>query len=118
MGPWLVAVAERDELQPLVDEELTASDGRVLMLVRGDDAVVREFLPNALDAAKLDPGRRVIWIKDEAVLSDEERARLFQDDPTILAAVIAGRPGVCAWVYRDQIEVSDATFAFTRAASD
>jgi hypothetical protein len=115
MGPWMVAVTQRSELQPLLSDTLVAAEGRVLMLVRGDSEVVRELLPNALDAAKLDPGRRVMWIKDEAVFSDEERGELFKDDPSIVAAVVADRPGVCAWMYRDQIAVEDASFAFERA---
>ena len=77
--------------------------------------LVREYLPNALDAAKLDERRVVLWIKDESLLSDGDLRGLFQSNEAVVAAVLSADHRVKSWVYRDQTEVDDAAFAFTKA---
>jgi hypothetical protein len=51
MGPWLVDVAQRSELDPWLEGTAPVSAAPVVLLVRGDDDVVRELLPNALDVS-------------------------------------------------------------------
>jgi hypothetical protein len=115
MGPWLVNVSERSELDPWLDGTAPVRYEPIVMVVRGDDALIREFLPNALDAAKLDPPRVVAWVKDPSMLTEDERTAFYRDDDSIIAAVLAADHTVAAWVYADRIDVDDADFAFSNA---
>ena len=115
MGPWLVDVNERSELDPWLDGTAPVSYRPIVMVVRGNDALIREFLPNALDAAKLDPPRVVAWVKDPSLLTDDERAAFFRGDDSIIAVVLADDHTVAAWVYTDRTDVDDADFAFSNA---
>ena len=115
MGPWLIDVQNRDELDPWLGDEPPTPYRPVVMVVRGDEQLVREFLPNALDAAKLDRRRVVAWVKDVDLLTEEELETVFLSDHEILAAVLSEDHEVKGWVYRDRIEVGDAAFAFRRA---
>jgi hypothetical protein len=115
MGPWLVDVHTREEFDIWLGDDPPTDYRPVVMVVRGDSELVREFLPNALDAAKLDNQRVVAWLKDEALLSEQELEKLFLADETILAAVLSEDHEVSGWVYRDHIEVDDAAFAFSNA---
>ncbi len=112
MGPWLIDVNDRAELERWLGE---AASGRLAMVVRGDGPAVRELLPNVLDAAKLDPGRVVLWVKDPALLDGLAPAEGFGRDPRLVAVVLdhSGRP--VSWLYGDQASVADADFAFARA---
>jgi len=116
MGPWLISVAERVELDAWLGQGRAPLDASLVMLVRGDSQAVRELLPNALDAAKLDAGRVVVWARDSALFSAEEARTLFKDDDSLLAVVLGTDHAVRSWVYESRIQVSDATFAFARAA--
>lgn len=118
MGPWLVDVADRSELDPWLDGSAPVTYRPVVMLVRGDDEVVREFLPNALDAAKLDDQRVVVWVRDPALLTDDEQERFFRGDETIVAATLDVDHRVRSWVYRDATDVDDSDFAFVAAQGD
>jgi hypothetical protein len=111
MGPWLIDVYERDELERWLGD--TAAK-RVLMVVPGDSSRLREILPNLLDAAKLQPNRVVLWVKDPALLAGLPVAEVFAHDDRIVAVVLAGARAA-SWVYDDQVEVVDATFAFEKA---
>ena len=82
------------------------------MVVRGDSDLIREFIPNALDAAKLDEQRVVVWVKDPSVLDDERIWGLFADDHQAVASVLNEDRELAARVYAGRIEVSDAAFAF------
>lgn len=115
MGPWLVDVTQRSELDPWLADDPPTPYRPVVMLVRGDSATVRELLPNALDAAKLDPHRVVVWVKTPEILSEEERRTLFLGDDAIIATVLSEDHKVAGWVYRRAIDVDDAVFAFERA---
>jgi len=115
MGPWLVDVSERSELDPWLDGTAPVHYEPIVMVVAGDDALIREFLPNALDAAKLDPPRVVVWVKDPAILTDDERQTFFRGDDSIIAAVLAADHTVAAWLYADRTDVDDADFAFSNA---
>jgi hypothetical protein len=115
MGPWLVDVETRDELERWLSSSPPPTYRPVLMVVRGDSAVIREFLPNALDAAKLDDQRLVVWIKDLSLLRQQERSDLFGDDDTVVAAVLDDGGAVAAWVHADRLQVTDADFAFSAA---
>jgi hypothetical protein len=85
------------------------------MLVRGDGDTVREFLPNALDAAKLDDRRVVAWVKKLELFTQDEIEEYFLSDANILAAVLSEDHRVKGWVSSDRIEVDDAAFAFDQA---
>ncbi len=76
---------------------------------------IREFLPNALDAAKLDDRRIVVWVKEPALFRQQELGLLFGDDVTAVAAVLGGDRTVAAWVHDDRLGVDDADFAFSAA---
>jgi len=115
MGPWLVDVRTRDELDSWLSATPPTTYRPVLMVVRGDSAIIREFLPNALDAAKLDERRLVVWVKDPSLLRQPERERLFGDDDTVVAAVLDDDRAVAAWVHTDRFDVVDADFAFSAA---
>ncbi len=115
MGPWLVDVRSSDELEQWLGDHPPTPYRPVVMVVQGDSATVREFLPNALDAAKLDDHRVVVWVKDIDMLSLDEVRAFFQADDSILAAVLSVDREVKAWVYRDQLDEDDAVFAFRSA---
>ena len=115
MGPWLVDIRTRDELDRWLGGTPPITYRPVLMVVRGDSAVVREFLPNALDAAKLDDRRVVVWIKEPSLLRERESEQLFDDQAAALAAVLNRDGTVATWIHPDRIEVSDADFAFSTA---
>ena len=115
MGPWLVDVETRDELERWLSSSPPPTYRPVLMVVRGDSAVIREFLPNALDAAKLDDRRIVVWVKDQTLFRQQELGLLFGDDVTVVAAVLGDHRTVAAWVHDDRLKVDDADFAFSAA---
>lgn len=115
MGPWLVDVRTRDEFQQWFGENPPTPFRPVLMVVRGDSVAIREFIPNALDAAKMDEQRVVAWLKDLALLKTEEISDLFGADDTALAVVLSEDHQVASFVYHDRLEVSDAEFAFDMA---
>lgn len=115
MGPWLVDVQTRDELESWLSESPPTTYRPVLMVVRGDSATIREFLPNALDAAKLDDRRIVVWVKEPALFRPQELGLLFGDDATAVAAVLGDNRTVAAWVHDDRLGVDDADFAFSAA---
>jgi len=117
MGPWLVDVHDRSELDPWLGDSPPTLYAPVVMVVRGDTPRLREFLPNALDAAKLHPHRVVLWVKDSTVLDEEEIKTLFLDDTTIVAAVLSTDHTVTSWVYENQLSVANATFAFEKATT-
>ncbi len=115
MGPWLVDVTNRADLDAWLHGGPPEFGGSTIMIVRGDDSDIRVFLPNALDAAKLDDGRVVVWIKDSAMFENDEKKYLFGDDFSVIAAVL-GEPGqVGGWITRDRLRVEDAEFAFAGA---
>lgn len=112
MGPWLIDFNERGELE----KWLADPNGRPsAMLIRGDSSRVREMLPNALDAAKLDPGRVVLWVKEEELLAGLPGAEPFRRDADVNAVVLDRERRPRAWVYDDQIAVSDFAFAYDQA---
>lgn len=115
MGPWLVDTRNRAELDMWLDGAAPVPYRPVIMIVRGDDQPVRELLPNVLDAAKQSPTRVVLWVKDPALLTDDERSRMFRDDDAILGAVLSAEREVKGWLYRDHTEVDDAAFTFAAA---
>jgi hypothetical protein len=117
MGPWLVDVRTRAELDRWLGGNPPTTYVPVLMVVRGDSVAVREFLPNALDAAKLDDRRVVVWVKDLSLLRDTEARDLFGGDGSVLAAVLNHDRTVAVRVHSDRMEVVDADFAFSTARS-
>lgn len=117
MGPWLVDVAQRSELDPWLEGTAPVSAAPVVLLVRGDDDVVRELLPNALDAAKERPHRIVVWVRDAALLTESEHETFFRSDVSIVAVALSVDHRATAWMSSDRIGVDDAVFAFSRAES-
>jgi len=114
MSPWLVEVISHEELVSWMGQESPDPDKPVRMIVRGDGPVIRELLPNVLDAAKVDPRRIVIWVRDPNLLMASENAALFSSSAEILGVVIhEGR--ACGWVYQGACRVEDALFAFAGA---
>jgi hypothetical protein len=84
------------------------------MLVRGDDSDARSFLPNALDAAKEGRKRVVVWVKNAALLGEEENV-LFAANNLALACVLGADGRTGGWITRDRLRVEDAEFAFSEA---
>jgi hypothetical protein len=115
MGPWLVDVRTRAEFEQWFGDSPPITYRPVLMVIRGDSDAIREFIPNALDAAKLDDQRIVAWLKDPALLTDQEAADLFGADEHALAVVLSEDRQVASFVYDDRLEVVDAEFAFDMA---
>ena len=115
MGPWLIDVRNRDEFETWLGENPPTPVRPVVMIVRGDSPEVREFLPNALDAAKRDDRRVVVWVKDLDLLSLDEVREFFLSDESILAAALSTDHQVRGWVYRDRTGVDDADFAYHQA---
>ena len=115
MGPWLIDVRTRDELETWLGDDPPTTARPVVMIVRGDSPEVREFLPNALDAAKHNDGRVVVWIKDFELLTIDNVREFFLSDDSILAAVLSEDRRVKGWVYRDRTGVDDADFAYHQA---
>jgi len=112
MGPWLVDVQSKEGIEEWLSGNPPTPYRPVVMVVRGDSDLIREFLPNALDAAKLDEQRVVVWVKDPSVLDDERIWGLFADDHDAVASVLNEDRELAARVYSGRIEVSDAAFAF------
>jgi hypothetical protein len=117
MGPWLVDVAQRSDLDPWLEGTAPVPYRPVVLLVRGDDDVIRELLPNALDAAKQHAHRVVVWVKAPELLEDDETAAFFRGEASIVAAALSADHRVRAWMTSDRIGVDDAAFAFARAES-
>jgi hypothetical protein len=115
MGPWLIDVRNRDEFETWLGGDPSTSSRPVVMIVRGDSPEVREFLPNALDAAKRDDRRLVVWVKELELLTLDEVREFFLSDDSILAAVLSKDHQVRGWVYRDRADVDDAEFAYYQA---
>jgi hypothetical protein len=115
MGPWLVEAHTRDDLDAWLQGGPPEFSGSSIMIVRGDDLDVRAFLPNALDAAKLDEDRIVVWLKDPGLLDNAERKHLFGEGDEVLAVVLTGAGEVGSWMTRDRVRVEDAEFAFAEA---
>jgi hypothetical protein len=115
MGPWLIDVRTRDEFDTWLGDAPPTPVPPVVMIVQGDSPEVREFLPNALDAAKRDDRRVVVWVKDRELLSLDEVREFFLSDDSILAAVLSEDHQVRGWVYRDRTGVDDADFAYHQA---
>jgi hypothetical protein len=115
MGPWLIDVIDRTELDLWIEGGPPYRAGSTVMLVRGDDDNVRSFLPNALDAAKEGTKRVVVWVKKPSLFSDAEQKEFFGGGERVLASVIGidGRAG--GWITRDRLRFEDAVFAFSEA---
>jgi hypothetical protein len=115
VGPWLIEVKSPAELAPWLAGGPPDRRASTVMLVRGDGPVVRVFLPNALDAAKIEGQRVVVWIRDPRVLDPGRGAEIFGEGNWCLAAVLGADGRTAAWVTSDRIGVEDAAFAFGEA---
>ena len=115
MGPWLVEVKTREELEPWLAGGPPDRPDSTVMLVRGDGPPVRAFLPNALDAAKVDAHRVVVWLRRNDVLDAATADTVFGDSDWSVAVVLGGDGKAAAWVTSDRVEVEDAAFAFAEA---
>ena len=115
MGPWLVDIYDRSELEVWLADGPSGGRASVVMVVRGDGTSVREFLPNALDAAKRRSHRVVLWVKDPAIFKEPEVVSLFGEGDEVLAAVMGAGANADGWVTRDRLGVEDADFAFAAA---
>jgi hypothetical protein len=115
MGPWLVEVNDRPGLEDWLAGGPDNNGPSVVMLVRGDSDGVRGLLPNALDAAKLDPRRVVVWVRKEDLFTEQEKVELFAGGEETLAAVLSTPRTAGGWMTRDRLGVEDAAFAFAQA---
>lgn len=115
MGPWLIDIRDRSELEPWLTGGPPGRAGSTVMLVSGNGPEVRVFLPNALDAAKVGERRVVVWIKDPSLLGDGRVREAFANGDSILAVVLGPDGSVGGWVVGDRIGVNDAVFAFAQA---
>ncbi len=115
MGPWLIDVTDSAEIEPWLAGGPPHRAGSVVMVVLGDSPSIRGFIPNALDAAKADERRVVVWIKDAGMLEKSRSQALFGDGASALAAVLSPEGKVACHVADDRIQVKDAEFAFAEA---
>jgi hypothetical protein len=115
VGPWLVEVKTPGELDPWLGGGPPERPHSTVMMVRGDGPAVRVFLPNALDAAKVDAGRVVVWLRDPKVLDAERSSEIFGDSGWCLAVVLGADGKAASWVTSDRVGVEDAAFAFVEA---
>ncbi|MEJ2582816.1 MAG: hypothetical protein P8127_14465 [Acidobacteriota bacterium] len=115
MGPWLVDVTDRSELDLWLRGGPPYRAGTTVMLVRGDGEDVRSFLPNALDAAKEGAKRVVVWVKKPSLLTADEQNELYGAGEDALACVLGVSGRVGGWITRDRLRVEDAEFAFSEA---
>jgi hypothetical protein len=115
MGPWLVEVIDRPSLEVWLAGGPPDRAGGTVMFVRGDEPLIRGFLPNALDAAKIEEDRVVVWVRNPELLSEAEVRELFGEGDEIMAAVLGPTGAVGGWVTPDRVRVEDAVFAFTEA---
>ncbi len=115
MGPWLVEVSDRSELESWLAGGFGDDGPSMVMLVRGDGNGVRGLLPNALDAAKLDPRRVVVWVRNENLFTEAEKDGLFGGGGEILAVVLSAPARAGGWMTNDRLGVEDAAFAFAQA---
>ena len=115
MGPWLVEVTDRPLLEVWLEGGPPDRADSNVMFVRGDEPLIRGFLPNALDAAKLKTDRVVVWVKNPTLFSEAEERKLFGEGDEIMAAVLGPAGVVGGWVTPDRLRVEDAAFAFAEA---
>jgi len=115
VGPWLIEVRTPTELVPWLAGGPPDRPASTVMLVRGDGPLVRVFLPNALDAAKLEERRAVVWIRNPGVLEAVRSGEIFGEGEWCLAVVLDVDGRTAAWVTNDRIGVEDAAFAFAEA---
>jgi hypothetical protein len=111
----LVEVETAQELEPWLGGGPPDRADSTVMLVRGDGPEVRVFLPNALDAAKIDRRRVVVWLRHPGVLDVHRLGEFFGDGPWCLAVVLGADGKTAAWVTSDRFGVEDAAFAFAEA---
>ena len=115
MGPWLVDVTDRSELDEWLAGGPPHRADSSVMLVCGDEPLVRGLIPNALDAAKLETRRVVVWVKNPALLSEAKKKEIFGKSDSVLAVVLGRSGTVGGWMTSDRISVDDAVFAFAEA---
>jgi len=115
MGPWLVEVTDRPLLEVWLEGGPPDRASSNVMFVRGDEPLIRGFLPNALDAAKIKTNRVVVWVKNPELFSEDEERTLFGEGGEIMAAVLGPAGVVGAWITPDRLRVEDAIFAFSEA---
>ena len=115
MGPWLVDVTDRSELDVWLAGGAGHRAGSSVMLICGDESLIRGLIPNALDAAKMETQRVVVWVKDPNLLSAEQKKEFFGKSDRVLAVVLSNAGTVGGWMTKDRISVDDAVFAYTEA---
>ena len=115
MGPWLIEAENPTEVEPWLAGGPPARAGSTVMLVRGDGPVVRVFLPNALDAAKMDERRVVVWLRKPGTLDSRDVEQIFGTGDWCIAAALGADGSTAAWLSSDRIGVEDAAFAFSEA---
>ena len=93
----------------------TPMEGDHTASVHGLAYCVAPEVADALDAAKIDPRRVVVWIRNPAVLDASRSGELFGDGGWCLAAVLGADGRAAAWVTGDRVGVEDAAFAFSEA---
>ncbi len=115
MGPWMVEVTDRPVLEIWLEGGPPDRADSNVMFVRGDEPLIRGFLPNALDAAKIKTDRVVVWVRNPTLFSEDEERTLFGEGDEIMAAVLGPTGVVGAWITLDRLRVEDAIFAFSEA---
>ena len=114
MAPWLIELTRRDDLLLWLASESPDPEKSIRMILRGDSPRMRVFIPEALDAAKKAPGRIVLWIRDENLLTDSEKATFFDGGPEIVGVVVSGG-SVRSWLYEQSLSLNQALQAFNEA---
>jgi len=114
MVPWLIELTQRDDLLQWLASESPDPEKSIRMILRGDSPRMRTFIPEALEAAKKASERIVLWIRDENLLTDSEKATFFDGGPEIVGVVVSGG-AVRSWLYEQSLSMNQAVQAFKDA---
>ncbi len=114
MGPWLIELTQREDLSSWLAPESPDPEKTIRMILRGDSPEMRSFIPRALDAAKEASDRIVIWVRNDQLLTEPEKAAFFDGGPDISGVVVSGTSIRC-WIYSDGLDFEHAVTAFREA---
>jgi hypothetical protein len=101
MGDKIHLPTTREELEPWLSTPAPPTKPPVVMLIRGVSLQAVDLSVHALNAARRQVYREVVWVKQPSMLlKPEELTRLFQGDADALAVALSIRGEPTAWAAR------------------